>query len=148
MDIRLFGLISVVKHSGAVMNKTETVTFFNDMCLLAPASLIDKRIQWNAINGASCEATFTNHAIIISATLYFNKEGQLINFISNDRTDIDKGMNFPFSTPVSEYRIIHGYHLFYTGDAVWTHPDGAFVYGKFMLKDIEYNVTSRRTTHF
>jgi hypothetical protein len=38
MDIRLFGMFPVVKFSGEVMDKTETVTLFNDMCLFSPAS--------------------------------------------------------------------------------------------------------------
>jgi hypothetical protein len=35
----------VVDISGDMMFKAETVTFFNDMCFLAPATLIDKRIE-------------------------------------------------------------------------------------------------------
>ncbi len=46
MDIRLFGIASVIKHTGELMRKAETVTFFNEMCLFAPASLIDKNIVW------------------------------------------------------------------------------------------------------
>jgi hypothetical protein len=41
MHISLFGLFPLVKHTGESMNRTETVTLFNDMCLLAPATLID-----------------------------------------------------------------------------------------------------------
>ena len=50
MDIRLFGLFPIVKQSGDIMNKAETVTLFNDMCLMVPATLIDKRIQWEPID--------------------------------------------------------------------------------------------------
>ena len=25
------------------------------------------------------------------------------------------------------------------GEAIWDYPDGAFVYGKFRLKDVVYN---------
>ncbi len=28
------------------MDRTEAVTLFNDMCLLAPGALVDARIQW------------------------------------------------------------------------------------------------------
>lgn len=137
MDIRLFGFFPVVKKAGKDMNQAETVTLFNDMCLMAPATLIDKRITWQAIDSNSAKATFTNHSITISAILYFNEEGQLIDFISKDR-DVN---NYPFSTPVSNYKNKNGLNIMTYGETIWHYPDGKFVYGKFDLKDVEYNVT-------
>jgi hypothetical protein len=142
MDIRLFGIFPVIQKSGPVMDKAETVTLFNDMCLLAPATLIDKRIQWQAINDTSATAIFTSRNITISANLFFNQQGQLINFISNDRVSVNEMKAFPFSTPVSSYKNINGYNLMSYGEAVWHYPDGDFTYGKFNLKEIEYNVQS------
>lgn len=141
MDIRFAGLIPIVKKQGAAMNKAETVTLFNDMCLMAPATLIDKRIVWEALDSNSAKAVFTNHGISISAILYFNEQGQLINFLSNDRTEVNSMKSYPFMTPVHSYKNINGYNLFNEGDAVWQYPDGEFVYGKFKLKGIFYNVT-------
>ena len=45
MQVKLLGLFNVVNVKGNEMNKAETVTLFNDMCLMAPASLIDTRIE-------------------------------------------------------------------------------------------------------
>jgi len=140
MDIRLFGLFPIVKQSGEEMNKTETVTLFNDMCLMAPATLVDKRIQWEPVDDKTVKAIFTNGNITISATLYFNEQGQLINFISNDRQNIKDKQPVPFSTPVQEYKNVDGFNLLCKADAVWHYPEGEFVYGKFILKSIEYNV--------
>ena len=140
MDIRLFGLFSIVKESGNIMDKAETVTLFNDMCLLAPATLIDKRIQWESIHDTLVKATFTNNKISIAADLYFNKQGQLVDFISNDRTSIADMKQYPFLTPVSEYKVINGYNLTSKAETVWDYTDGKFTYGKFILKEIEYNI--------
>jgi len=137
MDIRLFGFFPVVKKIGKDMDKAETVTLFNDMCLMAPATLIDKRITWDAINSTSAKATFTNHNITISAILYFNAQGQLINFVSNDR-DVNQ---YPFSTPVRNYKNINGINIMTYGEAIWHYPEGKFVYGKFNLKEVKYNVS-------
>lgn len=141
MDIRLFGLKKIVYQQGPEMNKAETVTLFNDMCLMAPATLIDKRIKWEPINDKSANAIFTNHNITVSAILYFNEQGQLIDFLSNDRTEINMMKNLPFTTPVHSYQNINGYKLFDEGDGVWEYTDGKFVYGKFKLKEIEYNLS-------
>lgn len=139
MEIKLFGLFDVVNIKGGVMSKAETVTVFNDMCLMAPASLIDKRIEWTDIDNLSSKAKFTNGGYKITATLYFNKQGQLVNFISDDRYAID-GNNYRFSTPVKDYDSVNEINIWKYGEAIWHYPDGEFVYGKFRLKSIEYNV--------
>ena len=140
MDVRIFGLFSVVKHAGDVMNVSDTVTLFNDMCLLAPATLIDERITWQSADELTAKATFTNQGVSISATLYFNAEGQLINFISEDRWAVADMKQYRFSTPISNYRNINGYNLPTYGEAIWHYPDGDFTYGKIGIKDIEYNI--------
>lgn len=142
MDIRLFGIFTIVHHANGVMNKTETVTFFNDMCLLAPGTLIDDRIQWQEIDDQTIAATFTTNDIAVSAVLYFNDEGQLINFISNDRTDVSDMKTYPFSTPVNEYQAIHDQNVISKGEAIWHYPEGTFTYGKFSLQKIEYNIST------
>jgi len=140
MDIRFAGLFPIVKKSGADMTKAETVTLFNDMCLLAPASLIDKRIEWTAIDSSKAHATFTNHGISISAILYFDEQGMLKDFESNDRYDVNEGKQFPFFTPCRNYQTKNGYRIMHEGDAIWQYPEGKFTYGKFRLKSVAYNV--------
>lgn len=141
MDIRLFGLFPVEQHSGGVMNRTETVTYFNDICLMAPAALIDKRIKWEYIDENTVKARFVNGGNDISATLFFDDDGRLINFLSYDRTSVSDMKQYPFSTPVKKYASFNGYNLVAEGDGVWHYPDEKFVYGKFFLKEIEYNVS-------
>jgi hypothetical protein len=140
MNIKLFGLFAVAQASGAAMNRAETVTLFNDMCLMVPASLIDQRIEWIPVDSLSAKAIFTNGTNKITATLFFNTQGQLINFISDDRTDVNGMKQYRFSTPVKEYILLNGITTMKYGEAVWHYPEGEFVYGEFNLKSIEYNV--------
>lgn len=145
MQVKLFGLIPVVNISEGELNQAETVTVFNDMCLMAPATLIDKRIQWEEIDSLSSKATFTCNGIAITAILYFNEIGQLVNFVSDDRLAISGKSfnNYRFSTPVREYKNIGGLNLCSLGEAVWHYPEGEFVYGRFKLKSVEYNVQQK-----
>ena len=53
MRIRLLSLVPVVDLGGTDMMRTETVTIFNDLCLLAPGSLLDPAIRWREIDGRS-----------------------------------------------------------------------------------------------
>ncbi|QEC57910.1 DUF6544 family protein [Flavisolibacter ginsenosidimutans] len=140
MHIKLFGIFPMVSESGGVLNKAETVTIFNDMCILAPATLIDKSIQWKAINDTVAKATFTVRDESITAQLLFNVKGELTNFISDDRYAIADKKRYRFSTPVKDYKNFDGYNLPSYGEAIWHYPDGEFVYGQFHIKKIVYNV--------
>jgi hypothetical protein len=142
MKIKILGFITVVKGIGEKMNRAETVTVLNDMCIMAPASLIDTRIQWETVDLHTVKATFHNEGNCITATLYFNDIGQLINFVSDDRYYSPTGKTFEsvrWSTPVSSYKNINGFNLAAYGEAIWNFPDEDLCYAKFNILDIKYN---------
>ncbi len=142
MDIRLFSLFRVQYQSGKEMGVAETVTFFNDMCVLAPATLIDKRIKWLESNSNKVKAEFTTNNITIAAWLYFGDNGELINFISDDRFAVAENNSMkriPWSTPMKDYRTINGFKLAGYADAIYNYPEGNLCYGNFKLTNVEYN---------
>ena len=141
MTIRLFSVYPIVHHEGREMDIAETVTVLNDMCILAPASLIYAPIQWETIDSQTVRATFTHKDVTISASILFGPDGQLINFISDDRYDLSgkQPMRYRWSTPMSNYKTFHGIRVPAYGEAVWHYPEGEFVYGKFYLRDIQFN---------
>ena len=85
MLVKVAGIIPVVNASGGDMTKAETVTLLNDMCIMAPATLIDSRIEWEVIDERTVRATLTNAGHSIRAELDFNAAGELTNFWSTDR---------------------------------------------------------------
>lgn len=142
MDIRLFSLFKVQYQSGKEMNISETVTFFNDMCCMAPASLIDKRIKWIETDGNNVKASFTSNNITITAWLYFNHKGELINFVSDDRYAYDDkaGMQqMPWYTPLKNYKEVDGINMYSSAEAIYKYPEKDFCYATFDLTHVEYN---------
>jgi hypothetical protein len=142
MDIRLLSLFKVQHQAGKEMGKAETVTFFNDMCCLAPATLIDKRIKWLEISENRVRAAFTNNHITISAWLHFDDKGELINFISNDRYAYEKEnvmRQIPWETPLKNYRDMNGYKLATYAQAIYKYPEGDLCYGVFNISTVCYN---------
>ena len=142
MKINLGSLIEVVDAKGEKMDLGETVTVFNDLCLMAPAAIIDADIQWKTIDPLTVKAIYKNGKNLITATLYFNETGQLTNFISTDRFMSSDGktyLNYPWSTPVKDYKDFNGRKVPVYGETIWQMPAGDFVYGKFSLKSVEYN---------
>ncbi len=142
MQIKVASIFSIADARGEKMFKGETVTLFNDMCAMAPASLIDKSIRWKIIDPHTVKATFTNKGTAISALLHFNEKGELVNFESNDRYLSEDGKtykNYKWSTPLKNYKNINGRNIATYGEAVWHLSGGEFVYGRFNLVEIDYN---------
>ena len=142
MQIKIASLFQIVDAKGPEMNKGETVTMFNDMCFVAPASLISKNIEWETIDSLTVKARFTNQGNTINAILYFNEKGELINFSSNDRYESADGKvynNYEWTTPIKNYKDFNGRKSASYGEAIWHKPDGEFCYGKFNIINIEYN---------
>lgn len=144
MRVKVAGLVTMVDAHGDDMDRAETVTLFNDMCVLAPATLLDPGIQWEAIDARSTRARFTHGRHTITATLFFGEDGWLTDFVSDDRLrSSPDGTTFTaqrFSTPVRDYRPYGPLRLASHGEARWHPPEGAFTYGEFELLEIAMNV--------
>ncbi len=145
MRVKPCSIFTMVDATGPEMDRSETVTVFNDMCILAPAALIDGSITWKVVDDRRARATFTNGRYAINAELVFNDRHELIDFVSDDRSrSLANGTSFRperWSTPISEYRTIGGRSLATFGEAR-THapdPEGEFTYLEFHLDDIAYN---------
>jgi hypothetical protein len=75
--------------------------------------------------------------------LTFDEDGDLVNFLSEDRFQSSDGktyLRFPWSTPVGDYRDTGGFHLIRKADAIWHEPNGPFPYARFEAEEITYNV--------
>jgi hypothetical protein len=115
------------------------------MCIFSPGSLIDERLTWNEIDSLSVKVTFHNGKYTVSAILYFNEEGALINFVSNDRYALqDDGTmkQVQWTTPVSDYKELEGRKIPFSGKTIWNYPEGDFTYGVFRLRSIKFNVSN------
>ena len=146
MDIRLLGLYRVQYLAGAEMTRSETVTLLNDMCLLAPAALLEVPVVWEPIDERSVRARFTNAGHTVEAILTIDAQGDLVNFTSEDRSRaIDGGMvRLPFATPVRRVGPMGGARVVVDGDATYTEDGRAWSYGRFVLTSLAYNVTAAR----
>lgn len=143
MQVKAAGLVPIADARGDVMDRSEAVTLFNDMCLLAPGTLLDRRIQWEAVDARTTRARFTHGGHTIAATLVFDDDGFLVDFMSDDRSrSSPDGKTFTalrFLTPVRDYRAFGPVRIAAHGDARWLLPDGAFTYGEFDVTDVAIN---------
>jgi len=143
MLVKLLGLFPVARAGGPAMTKAETVTLFNDMCLLAPAALLSPMIQWEGGDDRSVSASFTNAGHTIRASLHFDASDALVNFVSDDRlreaADGQPAHLVRWSTPMTDVCDFHGVRLAARGDARWHEPSGEFAYIELTIDDVRYD---------
>lgn len=135
MQVSFGGLYPITEVDGPEMAQSETVTFLNDMVLLAPGTLVDERISWETVDSNTVEAVFTNGDLEVSARLLFDDDGRLVDFVSDDRyyiPDEQTCKRVRWSTPVDE------------GALIWRLPDGPFKAADVEVLDVEYNVEAAR----
>jgi hypothetical protein len=143
--VRALSLFPMVDAAGPEMNRSETVTLFNDLCVLAPPALLDRSIRWAPVSVHTARGVFTRGAETVSAVLEFNDAGELVDFVSDDRSSASPdGKRFTltrWSTPLRDYRVYDGRRLASRGVARWYAPSGVFNYIELELTEVAFNVT-------
>jgi hypothetical protein len=148
MRVRAASLLPMVDAAGPEMDRAETVTLFNDLCVLAPAALVDADVTWTVLGPDRVHADFTRGLQTIGADLLFDEHDELVDFVSDDRlAGSGNGRTFTprrWSTPLTDYRSVGGRRLATHGDARWGGPDPqeSFTYLDLTIEDIAYNVAS------
>jgi hypothetical protein len=150
MRVRALSLFTMVDASGPEMDRAETVTLFNDLCILAPAALVHAPVTWHVVDDHHVRGTYTNGINTIGAELTFNDDHELVDFFSDDRTAVSTdGKTFTpqrWSTPISGYRKLCISRLGTIGEGHWHAPNGEFAYLEYHLDDITYNAADLRLT--
>lgn len=149
MRVKLASLFPLVDASGPIMDRVETVTLFNDLCVFAPGALISPNISWQEIDATTVKATFTNLDHTVSAVLSFNTAGELIDFVADGRGAISAdGKSFVemrWSTPLRDYRAFGVNRMASHGEGVWHAPAGNYSYLEFNIDSVEFNVSAAAT---
>jgi hypothetical protein len=145
---KVLSLVPILDGKGPEMNRGETVTLFNDMVVLAPAALIDAPVRWTEMSATRVRATYTRWGESVTADLVFNQAGDLVDFVSQDRsrasTDGTSFTVLPWNTPISAHTNLHGHRVAVRGSAMWDAPapEGHFTYIEFSVDDLAYNVAT------
>ncbi|MBK8081384.1 MAG: hypothetical protein IPK25_14560 [Saprospiraceae bacterium] len=105
-------------------------------------ALISPSITWESVSDSIVKGVYKNGNISISALLYFNEKGELINFISKNRyeTDGKNYNNYPWATPVEDYRMINGYMLPGKAKLIYQNLKETSCTGELDFKSVTYNL--------
>lgn len=145
MRVRLLSLLPIVNAAGPEMDRSETVTVFNDLVVLAPGAIIDAPVTWTSIDPLHLHGEFTHGGQRVSAILTFNAQHDLVDFASDDRmrasTDGKAFTPTRWSTPLSGHHDTFGHRTLTSAEGVWGGPQPAalFTYLEFHLDNISFN---------
>ena len=147
MRVKAAALVPVAAAEGDQMTQAETVTLFNDMCIMAPATLIDPALEWEAVDARTVKGRFTHAGHTIAAMLSFDDAGELTNFVSDDRFQTSAAnkttRQVRWSTPVHDYRTYGAVRLASRGEGQWHDAEGHYAYIELTIDDVQYNVRPR-----
>ncbi len=141
MRARAARLVNVVDISGPDLARTETVTFLNDLCVFAPSALVRPEFQWTPVDDTHASVTYTAAPHRVAATLVFDQNGDLVNFVSDDRGELQPDGSLKvqrWTTPLSDYREFEGRRVAMRGEAIWHREQGPFTYGNFSLRTVTW----------
>jgi len=143
MQVRLLSAFPMVDARGPDLTRAETVTLFNDLCILAPGELVLPRIAWGSSDARSASAQFTLGPNTVHAELRFNERDELIDFVSDDRLNLaPDGKSYTqmrWTTPVKDYAKMGPVRVPTKASVLWHPASGAFAYGEFELTGLSYN---------
>ena len=145
MRVRLLSIRSMVNAKGPTLTRAETVTVLNDLCVLAPSSLTGPRVTWDPVDASTAVAHFTLGINTIAAELHFDRDGDLVDFVSDDRAATSPNgktlTSHRWSTPVRNHTQFGPVRVPREANVKWHPPTGSWTYGEFELTTLTYNVT-------
>ena len=112
----------------------------NVVVVMAPAAVLDLPFTFDPLGPSSLRASFRNAGFIVAASLTFDANGDLVGFVSDDRSHARDEGPATWSTPISAYREVDGIRVGTHGDANWIDASGEWTYGRFEITSLAYNV--------
>ena len=144
---KVVSLVPILDARGPEMDRSETVTLFNDMVVFAPAALLDAEVRWTELSPTRVRAAYSRAGETITADLVFDEAGDLVDFVSQDRSRASAdGTSFttlPWNTPITRHGTRRGHRVAVEGAAMWdaADPEGHFSYIEFRVDDLAFNVS-------
>lgn len=140
MYIELLPFITIADASGEEIDQGTFLRYLNEM-MWFPTAYVNDYITWEAIDDRSARASITADRLSVSAVLYFNEMGQMVDFIAERYMSVDSEFRLEtWSTPIGEYKNMDGLMVPTKGEGVWKLSSGDFSYVKLQLTEVQHNI--------
>lgn len=138
--VKALSLFTVADSGGEKMDQGAMMRYLSEM-MWFPSALLRNNISFKSIDASSARVTLMDMGKSVTATMYFDGEGRLTNFIAPRYRDMGKG-RFElenWSTPIREYGEFEGLRLPVKGAAVWNLREDDLEYIDATITDLKYD---------
>jgi len=138
--VKVYSLFTVANSAGKEMDQGAMMRYLNEM-MWFPSAFLGNNVSFESIDANSARVTLTDMGKSVTATMYFDDEGKLTNFIAPRYRDMGKN-NYElvnWSTPIREYGEFEGLKLPLKGSGVWNLKEGDLEYIDVTITDLKYN---------
>jgi hypothetical protein len=136
---KVAGLFTIFDARGDELDQATMIRYLNEI-MWFPTAFLGENISWQAIDDRSTQVTFSDHGKSVSARMFFDGAGRLVNFSTMRYRETDGSFSLdPWSTPITDYGELAGLKLPVRGKAVWNLDSGDLEYADLEITEVEYN---------
>ena len=138
--IKALSLFTVGNSAGKELDQGAMMRYLNEM-MWFPSAFLGNNISFEPLDMHSARVTLNDLGKRVTATMYFDDEGKLINFVAPRYRDMgnNKFELENWSTPIREYGEFEGLKLPLKGSAVFNSKEGDLEYIDVTVTDLEHN---------
>lgn len=130
LRMRLFSMLPLGGTTGPEVTRYESVRMLIDLCLFAPAALLDAEVTWDLVEPRCVRGRFTCSGDTVTAYLWFDHDHDLIHVASDDalRPSSDGQVFTPqrWSARVTAYGTFGSRRVVSRAEGYWHDPAGTF----------------------
>jgi len=136
---KLAGFYTVFDARGDELDQATMIRYLNEI-MWFPTAFLGDNITWQDIDENSAQVTFSDHGKSVSAQMFFDGDGRLLNFTTMRYRESEGSYSLdPWSTPITGYAERAGLNLPVRGKAVWNLDSGDLEYADLEITEVEYN---------
>ena len=138
MLVKVASLWPVAHASGAQTDQAAMMRYLSEM-IWFPAAFLADNIAFEAVDNSSARVTLTDRGRTATATLVFDEQGRLTDFVAKRYRAADASDPETWSTPVTGYGEFEGLRLPARGKAIYKLPGGDLDYIEVTVTDLRYD---------
>ena len=127
---RLFGLVPVVRASGAAVARGEAIRYLAELAWAPQALVLNNALEWREVDESTVEVATLVGREHVAVMLHFDSAGDIVGASTEARPRMvgKQAIDTPWSGVFGEYREIDGVRIPTTAEVSWLLADGPFTY--------------------
>ena len=135
----LLALFPVIESWGERITQGAMVRYLAEM-LWFPSAFLGRNATWQPRDQHSAEVTLEDGSRKVTATMYFDDEGRLVNTTAMRYGEVDGIYTLnQWSVPVELYGEFEGLRMPVAGKVIWNYAAGDFAYFNWNISQIEFD---------